>query len=83
VFQETTTAAPRGATSTTTSSAVDAGIAVTAGSDVAASDGDGTTPTTDATAIESTSGDSIASSLPAGTPQQDPFGVVPPRDVTC
>ena len=83
VLGDTTTAAPRGATTTIANA--------TAASDESAPSelGDGRArrhrarrrrPMPEATSA----GDSATvTSLPAGTPQQDPFGITPPRDVTC
>ena len=86
VLGDTTTAAPRGATTTIADAAASDGSAPSGSTAV----GTGRTrarrrrpsrrrcprrrrPTTRRT----------VTSLPAGTPQQDPFGITPPRDVTC
>ncbi len=88
VLGDTTTAAPRGATTTiANATAASDGSAPSDSAAVGTGDGSSASPSTDlATVPEATAapGDSAtASSLPPGTPQQDPFGITPPRDVTC
>jgi LCP family protein required for cell wall assembly len=71
VFDLTTTAAPRGATTT---------LAAPVSSDATSST---STEAPVATAAAPTDEIAVDSSLPGGGPQENQVGIVPPRDVTC
>jgi LCP family protein required for cell wall assembly len=77
VFDETTTAAPRG--STTTLAPVDS----EPGTSTATSAVVTVPEIAESTAPASTDDVTVESSVPAGGPQQNQVGIVPPRDVTC
>jgi hypothetical protein len=77
VFDETTTAAPRG--STTTLAPVDS----EPGTSTATSAVVTMPEIAESTAPASTDDVTVESSVPAEGPQQNQVGIVPPRDVTC